>query len=58
MITSRAQRNYLEKLSAKCKERGIEIPVEILEEIDDLELSSLRASEIIDALKFELGWRK
>ncbi len=55
-MTTPAQRGYIGILLENCEDRGIEISVELLEEIEDNELSIARASEIIDDLKFELGW--
>lgn len=50
------QRNYMDVLIKACQRRGIELPVELLEEINDEDLTCRRASEIIDELKFEIGW--
>jgi hypothetical protein len=49
------QTRYLKNLVGVCKRRGIELPNELLEEIDDPDLTLRRASELIDALRMELG---
>jgi hypothetical protein len=54
MATS-SQTRYLKNLVGACKRRGIELPNELLEEIDDPDLTLRRASELIDALRMELG---
>ena len=53
-----AQKHYLRILLQNCDERGIEVPVETEEEIEDGDMTVERASEIIEGLKFELGWRE
>jgi hypothetical protein len=49
------QTRYLKNLVGVCKRRGIELPNELLEEIDDPDLTLRRASELIDALRMKLG---
>ncbi len=53
-----SQRNYINILIRECEKRGIEIPHQLKAEIEEEDLSTPRASEIIDDLKFELGWAK
>lgn len=53
-----SQLKYLKNLVAVCKRRGIELPNELLEEIDDPDLTLRRASELIDALRMELGLKE
>jgi len=50
-----AQSRYINTLLQKCRERGIEIPEEVKERVSN-ELTAEEASELIEALKFELGW--
>lgn len=51
------QKRHINILLEHCQDRKIEIPEELLEEIEHKNVSAKRASEIIDDLKFELGWR-
>jgi len=55
-MASPAQHNYLNILIDACEDYRIEVPYDIREEIEDPDLSVERAGEIIDELKFELGW--
>ena len=55
-MASQEQIQYIYGLLAICKEKGIELPIDLLEELDDGIPSKERASEIIDDIKFELGW--
>jgi hypothetical protein len=57
MATSH-QTRYLKNLVRACSRRGIELPNELLEEIDDPDLTLRRASELIDALRMELGLKE
>jgi hypothetical protein len=50
-----SQLKYLKNLVAVCKRRGIELPNELLEEIDDPALTLLKASKLIEILRMELG---
>lgn len=53
-----AQCHYLQALAEKCQERGIELPEEVKDQLWDKEnLSNEEAAELIDTLKFELGWK-
>ena len=51
-----AQNKYIDALIKACQDYRIEIPHDMIEEIEDSDLSVERAGEIIDELKFELGW--
>jgi len=52
-----SQCRYLNTLSQECGRRGVEIPEEIKDKlIAPDKLTSEEASELIDNLKFELGW--
>jgi len=52
-----AQLRFLELLEQECDNRRIEVPEEIRDQIRSAQyLSREEASELIDALKFELGW--
>jgi len=55
-LATLSQRRYINDLVIRCQERKIELPFEILDKIRDSSLSSASASDIIDDLKFELGW--
>lgn len=55
LITPR-QKEYILSLMEKCRNRRIEIPEEIIEEIYDMGSVTIEeASDIIENLKFELG---
>ena len=56
-MISPAQREYIDTLLEECQDRGTEIPMDLLTEIEDEDICVARASEIIDELKAELGWR-
>lgn len=53
-----AQRKYLKHLIETCRQRGIELPNELLEQADDRDLTVRQASELIDAVRMELGWKE
>ncbi len=54
-----AQCRYLNTLTIECDKKAIELPEEIKDQLYDIQnLSAQEASELIDALKLELGWRK
>ena len=56
--TTPAQYEYLNALVQACENRGIELPEEVKDQVRNApELSILEAGELIDDLKFELGWR-
>lgn len=55
MMAVPGQLHYISVLIEKCGERGIECPYDLIAEIKD-GVDVKRASEIIDELKFELGW--
>ena len=53
-----AQIRYLQTLAEKCRERGIELSEEIKDQLRDPQhLSADKAVELIDSLKFEMGWK-
>jgi len=56
-MVSPGQEYYIGVLVETCYDRGVEIPHETMEDIMDPELTSKRANEIINELKFELGWK-
>jgi len=49
------QRKYIGELIAICKQRGVEVPADMLENTVDEDLSIEDAAEIIDALRMKLG---
>lgn len=51
-----SQHRCINDLVIRCQERKIELPFEILDKIRNSSLSSTSAKDIIDDLKFELGW--
>lgn len=52
-----SQCRYLNTLSQECSRRGIEIPEEIKDQLRAPDkLTGEEAGELIDNLKFELGW--
>ncbi len=52
-----AQARYLNTLAQQCRADGIELPEEMWDRLRDLdELTSEEAGELIDDIKFELGW--
>jgi hypothetical protein len=53
-----SQRRYIKTLISECERRGIELPCELLETVDSSDLTVDQASEIIDALKMELGGKE
>ena len=54
-----AQCRYLQTLAEKCRERGIELPEEVKDQLRDAQgLSVGEAAELIDNLKFEMGWKE
>lgn len=53
-----AQCRYLQTLAEKCRERGIELPEEVKDHLRNANLLSMEeAAELIDNLKFEMGWK-
>lgn len=53
-----AQCDYLRTLWRACAQRGIELPAEVEDKLRDVTgLSNEEAGEIINDLKFELGWK-
>lgn len=53
-----AQYRYLQTLAEKCQERGIELPEEVKDQLRNANLLSMEeAAELIDNLKFEMGWQ-
>ena len=56
MITPR-QYQYLQALSEMCQEKGIELPEAVKDQLrDKQDLTVEEAAELIDNIKFELGW--
>lgn len=54
---SYAQSKYLNTLAQECRARGIELPEKIKDELRDMhKMTMQRATVLIGALKFELGW--
>jgi len=51
------QARYLNTLVQQCRARGVELPEEVWDKLRDLEdLTAEEAGELINDLKFELGW--
>lgn len=51
------QARYLNTLAQQCRADGIELPEEVWDKLRDLEeLTAEEAGELIEDLKFELGW--
>jgi hypothetical protein len=52
-----AQARYLNTLAQQCRVDGVELPEEVWDKLRDLnELTAEEAGELIEDLKFELGW--
>lgn len=52
-----AQARYLNTLVLECEKRGIELSEDIREQIvGKQDMGAAEAGELIDDLKFELGW--
>lgn len=56
MITPR-QYQYLQALVEMCQEKSIELPEEVKDQLcNKQDLTVEEAAELIDNIKFELGW--